>query len=238
MARNKTLTSILDSYRSEARLSLNPAHNRAVRDTQVALLQRVQEWLWEEFNWPHLRVTRDVPLEAGQRYYDMPEDLDIDRIEKIEVRHDGRWCRLDVGIEANHYQHYDSDLDARAFPPRRWKITEEEQVEIHPVSDTDGDEETLEGMLRFTGIRRLSNFVDDADTADLDNRLITLYAAAETLAASGAKDAQLKLSQANKLNAKLRGALTPRRKFKMFGVGSEPKSLLRGPPSVYYRTED
>ena len=41
------------------------------------------------------------------------------------------------------------------------------------------------------------------------------------LAAGGAKDAQLKLDQANALYTKLRGSLTPRKQFRMFGIGGD-----------------
>ena len=64
--------------------------------------------------------------------------------------------------------------------------------------------------------------LDEADRADLDDRIIVLYAAAETLAATGAKDAQLKMSQANSLLASKRSGLTPRKGFQMFGVGHTP----------------
>ena len=54
--RGKTLESILNSVRAEARLSLLPANNNQVRDSHVILIQREQERLWEDYNWPHLRV--------------------------------------------------------------------------------------------------------------------------------------------------------------------------------------
>lgn len=222
MARGTTLIKLLDDYRAEARLSLNPAHNAQVRDTQVKLLQRVQDRLWEEYAWPHLRVTRDTPLMAGQRYYDTPDDIHIERIEKLEVFSDGTWRPLHANIESYHLDTYNSDLDERAYPPMRWQISEDEQVEIWPISDQDGDTPTLEGVLRFTGIRNLNPLVADTDRADLDDRIIVLYAAAETLAAAGEKDAQMKVSQANTILAAKRGGMTPRRGFKMFGVGSTP----------------
>jgi hypothetical protein len=233
--RGKTLIKLLDEYRSEARVSMNPAHNAQQRDPQIALLQRIQEWLWNDFTWPHLRVERFDMLQAGQRYYDTPDDMDIDRIEKIEVRDGTRLRCLLPGIDEKHLNAYDPVMDVRVDPARRWRISEDEQVEIWPLPATDADPTTLEGQIKFTGIRTLRPLVADADKADLDNRLIVLYAAAETLAASGAKDANLKLSQANKLYAKLRGNLMPRRKFKMFGNVDDNKHVLRGPPSIYYR---
>lgn len=222
MARGTTLIKLLDDYRSEARLSLNPAHNAQVHDAQVKLLQRVQERLWEEYGWPHLRVVRDIPLQAGQRYYDTPDDIHIERIEKLEVFSDGTWRLLTANIESYHLDTYNSDLDERAYPPMRWQISEGEQIEIWPISDQDGSATTLEGVLRLTGIRNLAPLVADADRADLDDRIIVLYAAAETLAAAGEKDAQMKLEQANTILAAKRGGLTPRKKFQMFGVGRTP----------------
>ncbi|MGF7008107.1 hypothetical protein [Aminobacter sp. BE322] len=235
MARGTTLVKLLDDLRAETRVSLNPAHNAQARDTQIKLLQRVQEWLWDDFDWPILRVERIVPLLAGQRYYDTPADLDIDRITKMEVRHDQVYCALKAGIDAEHYAAYDSDLGERQWPPQRWKITENEQVEIWPIPDTNADPLTLEGNLKITGIRKLKPLVADGDRADLDDRLIVLYAAAEYLAAKGADDAKLKLDQANKRYGKLRGQQTPRKKFSLFGIG-QPSRIERVPIAVYNKT--
>lgn len=244
MARNRTLTQLLDGLRAETRRSLNSAHNVQVRDTQIKLLQRTQEFLWEDFTWPHLRVTRDITLQAGQRYYDLPDDLDIERVEKVQVKDGDRWCDISPNINTEHYNTYDSDLDIRSWPVQRYQIAEDNlgasaQLEVWPIPDGDGDEETLDGTLRLTGIRNLRPLVADADQADLDDRLIVLYAAAEDLAAAGSKDAALKLNLAKKLDAKLRGNLTKPRRFRMFGADcDEHRSPLRGPPTVYYRTDD
>lgn len=219
MARGKTLTKLLDEFRAEVRLSLNPAHNVQVRDSQVNLLQRTQEVLWEDFDWPHLRVEKQYPAAIGQRTYDWGADFDIDRIENVFFKTGGEWIKLHPGIDQRHYALHDSDLDQRAYPVTRWKIAEDEQVEVWPISDQAGDADTLEGYFKVIGIRRLATFIADSDRADLDDRLITLFAAAETLGASGAKDAGAKLAAANRRFGKLRGHLTPRRKFSMFGIG-------------------
>ena len=235
MARGSTLVRLLDLYRAEIRASQNPAHNNQVRDTQVKLLQRIQEWLWEDFDWPLLRVERFLELQDGQRYYDTPADLDVDRIAKIEVYHDSAWCALKPGIDAEHFTAYDSEKDERQWPPQRWRFAENEAFEIWPIPDTNYDSVTKEGWLKITGTRKLSDLVKDEDRADLDDRLIVLYAAAETLASTGAKDANLKLDQANKRYAKLRGSQTPRRKFKMFGAGRDERPQ-RIPIAVYNKT--
>lgn len=235
MARGKTLVSLLDDLRAECRLSLNPAHNAQVRDSQIKQLRRAQEWLWEDFDWPHLLVERQVPLQAGQREYSVPEGLTIDRITKIEVRYNERWLPLTPSIDACHYAQYDSDRDERAWPAQRWRIVEDEQIEIWPIPDDNANEDTLEGMLKISGIRNLNPLIADDDTCDLDHRLIVGFAAAEILASAKAPDAQLKLTNTNKLYGKLRGKQVKERSFKMFGAADERKTRLRGPPPVYYR---
>jgi len=222
MARHVTLVRILDQLRAEARLSLNPAHNRQVRDTHVNMLQRIQERLWDDFAWPHLRVQRMVKCQAGQRYYDTPDDILIDNIETFEIYDSGGWRKLEPGIYPEHYSAHNSDLDERAYPPCRWQIHEDEDVEVWPISDTNSDPVTMEGQLKFTGIRNLKPFVQDQDRADLDDRLLVMFGAAELLAASGAKDAQIKLDQANAIYRRQRSGLTPRKRFRMFGIGTAP----------------
>lgn len=222
MSRGKTLVALLTQYRSEIRASVNPAHNNQVRDTQVELLQRTQEILWEDYNWPHLRIEREYAGAAGQRLYDFGTDFDIDRIEQIYFKDGGEWHPLTAGIGPQQYAVHDSDLDQRSFPVRRWRIYEGEQVEIWPTSDQDGEADTLNGYFKVKGIRKLSPLVEDDDTADLDDRMIVLFAAAETLGASGAKDAARKLELANRRYKKLTGNLTPRRKFSMFGIHDTP----------------
>lgn len=225
-----TLIKLLDDYRAEARLSLNVAHNTQQRDTQVKLLQRVQEGLWDEYTWPHLRVRIDVPLQKSQRYYGLPDNMKIDRIEKLEVFTNGLWRPLFANIEPEHLNTYNSDLGREAWPPIRWQLHGYEEIEIWPIPSASQNADTLDGTLRFTGIRNLNPLVADTDRADLDDRVIVLYAAAETLAATGAKDAQAKLDRANAILRAKRNGLTPRKKFNMFGIGDvrEPRKLRIG----------
>lgn len=235
MSRNQTLLKLLQDYRSEARLSGNPAHNTNVRETQVRTLQRIQEWLWEEHDWPHLFVERFLPVQAGQRFYTPPEDLTIDRIHKIEVRYGEQWCELDPLIPSEAYWHWDSELDERSWPVSRWRIYEDEQLEIWPIPDDNADPVSLEGTLKITGIRSLRPLVRDDDRADLDDRMLVLYAAAEHLAGTGAADAQFKADAAQKRVRALTGNLS---KLKTFRIGGEPmrhEAQLRGPPRVHYR---
>lgn len=235
MARGVTLVKLLDNLRAELHVSLNPAHNAQVRDKQVQALQSTQEWLWEDFTWPHLRAERNYQLQAGQYLYDIGADFDIDRIEKIEVKDGGRWRPVTAGITAEHYGVHDSELDQRSWPVRRWRIFENEQIEFWPRPDTNGTAADLEGYVKVTGIKKLSPLVADDDRCDLDHQLIYLYAASK-LDPDG-KYGKMALNIANRRMARLKGNLTPRRQFNMFGIGrcEPPRRMYVGayrPPST------
>lgn len=223
MARNVTLTKLLDDLRVEARLSLNPAHNTDARAGQVKRLQREQTRLWEEHDWPHMRVTAQVPVQAGQRYYAVPETIGEDRLESLAIFTDGVWREVVPGIDDEHYTAWNSDLDERSWPPRRWKLYEDGNIELWPIADSNADPTTRDGYLKFTGIRKLNPLVAAEDRCDLDSEMLVLFVASEMLAASGAKDAQLKLDKAQTRLARLTSNLKPRRRFRMFGIGERPE---------------
>lgn len=235
MARRQTLVDLLDDLRAECRMSTNPAHNHQNREAQIKMLQRKQEWFWNDFAWPHLRVDRFVDLQNGQRYYDLPEDLDITRITKIEARWSGRYQALRWGIDADAYATFDSDLDVRAWPVQRVQISEDEMLEVWPVPDQNFEPATLDGRLKITGIRTLKPLVKDQDRADIDGQLLVMHCAAEFLASTGAKDAQFKLDQAKALYLKLRSQLMPRRIHNMFGIKDDRRK--RGYPVAVTRSD-
>ena len=228
MARGQTLESILNLMRAEARLSLSSSSNIQVAESHKLLLAREQKRLWEDYAWPHLRVHKLIALQAGQYLYDLPADdydasagtytLNIDRVEEIHVRDGGEWVKLHPDINELNYNEHETELDERAWPVRNWQTTSNDQIEVWPIPDTNGDASTLEGYLRITGIRDLRAFVADADRADLDDNLIALYVAAGQLASTGAKDAQLKLEAANKLYTKLKGKQTKTQSFNLYGT--------------------
>jgi hypothetical protein len=235
MARGKTLLKLLQDLRAEIRASGNAAHNASAREGQVVLLNRVQEDLYDRHDWPLLRVERTIDVQAGQRYYDTPDDINLDRLECIEVRYGQQWCKLGYGIDSSHYSTWDSDLDERSWPVERWQIYEGEQIELWPVPAENADTVSLDGRLKLTGIKKLQPMVADDDIAVLDDRLIVLYAAAETLAASGGKDAGPKLNMAQQRERMLTSNTSKIKTFSLSGRGNDDGWKPKGPPRVAYR---
>lgn len=247
--RASTLGRLLIDLRAETRRSTNPAHNAATRDNDVALLQRIQETLWEDYDWPHLRVERLVRAQAGARFIAPPDGVRIDRIQSIKFFYGGEWVPLHAGIEDRHYNDFNSYAGDRSWPVERWQIYEGENLEVWPVPSENGTDPAVvgqnvvggatigdfEGWYKITGIRNLRPLVADSDTADLDDRLLVLQAASELLAASGADDAGVKEAKANRRLLKLRGNLSPVKRFKLYGTSQPQGRDLRGPPRVHYR---
>lgn len=219
--RGATLTHLLALYRQEARLAQDPGLNRGDEPAQIQHIQRVQDDLWSEYDWPHLRVNRDFPAQLGQRYYDMPADVDIDRIIELKFRDGANWYPIRPGINYAEYSVTDSDLGVTAWPIRKWTISEDEMIEVWPVPNRNGSivlNTTYDGVIRVVGIKKLSPLVAPSDTADIDDKLIAMFCGAERLAASGAKDAQFKLDKANARLARLRGNLATERTINMFST--------------------
>lgn len=235
MARGKTLLKLLQDLRAEIRASGNAAHNASSREGHVQILQRMQEDIYDRHDWPLLRIERNLDLQAGQRYYDTPTDINMDRLESIEVRYGQQWCALSYGIGAEHYSAWDSDLDERSWPVECWQIYEDEQIEVWPIPADNVDTVSLDGRLKLTGIKALPPLVADTDVAVLDDRLIVLYAAAELLAASGAKDAPIKLEAARQRERMLTSNTSKVKKFSLSGQNNEPGWKPKGPPRVAYR---
>ena len=248
MARNRTLLSLLQDYRIEVGASANPAHNSNVREAQVQALQKVQDRLWRQHDWPFLRVRRFIDLQAGQRYYDSrgakhedgtaASDLGIERLQTIEVRWGDEWVPLEPSIGRPQYAMWDSDTGERSWPVERWQIFEDEQFEVWPIPASNATPATLDGRLRLTGIRDLRPLVADDDRADLDDDLIVKWGALKSLSRSGSKDAQVVLDEAKQIEASLTAGFTKTKVFSLAGRDTSTGRHPRGPARVHYRTNE
>lgn len=246
MARGVTLEQLLYNLRVEIGQSTNPAISRSTRSRFISLMNRVQRRLYYDFDWPFRDIQRDIQLQEGQRYYDFPVDIDMDRETRLECKDGGYWKKLGFGIKNIHLNQYDSDADVRNDPVWRWDYyldegnTQSPQIEAWPIPATDGNPADLEGYIRVHGQRKLVDMVNDADTCTLDGDLIVLYAAAELLAKMRTGDAQAKLETANSLYTKLKGRATPSEPFTIGGdtFDEDPYYRRRELRGAIYKQED
>lgn len=232
MARGTSLGQLIDDLRAEVGHSLQPSLGKSTRDVLIHTITRVQRRLWDDYSWPFLRVQRDISINAGQRYYNLPSDVVFERIERVETKHGNVWTKLKYGIGAPEYNQHDSDLGVRTTPIRKYDNYQNDQIEFWPIPAVNSVAATGANDVRIYGIRNLTPLVNDSDLADLDDQLITLYAAAEILARQKQGDAQNKLAQAQAHYNRLKARMAKTETF-VIG-GGEPEGMYRpkGPPLI------
>jgi hypothetical protein len=226
MSRNVTLGVLIDDVRAEAGHSLQSNLGTAMREVLIKVLQRQQKRLWEDFDWPFMRIHRDVLTQNGQRFYNIPSDLTYESIERVEFKYGDRWIQLEYGIEQPDFDRFDSDRDIRSWPIYKWMEAEGGQIELWPIPSQNADASTKSGVVRITGKKNLRPLVAESDHADLDDTLLVLYSAAEVLAREKADDAKLKLQMAEKHYAKLRGRTSKSTTFSLSGAAPEHRDRM------------
>lgn len=219
MARGTQLQKLVAQLRAETGRSQSVSVGVAELDNLKNLLARTQEVLYDDYAWPFLRVERSITLNAGQRYYDFPDDLDFDRIEDVKYKYNNVYTELERGIGFDDHSIFDSNADERSSPALKWDVRNTgsgEQLEIWPIPN-----ET--NSLHFFGTKQLARLVEDDDRADLDDRLIVLFAAAEMLARQKSNDARAKLEQANARLLVLRRNTQSASKTIQIGLGNSAR---------------
>jgi hypothetical protein len=227
MARGTSLGKLVDMLRIEARYDPSPALSLNMQPLFVQKLSAHQERLYDEFDWPFLKVQRDKTLAAGQRYYDIPLDLNLERIQRVDVRYGDKWLPVNRGITLDHYNALDPEMDVREDPVRRWDVQDTgdgAQIEVWPIPVTDGL------ALRFTGIRKLKPLISNSDVADLDDMMVVQFAAGELLASAKNDAAQLVLGQAKKRKETLTGRVSKTR-TNTFTLGGDAPTAHMGRPA-------
>ncbi len=164
--------------------------------------------LYHDHDWPHLRKVFDrITLQAGERYYNLPDGLNVERVENVCAW----WMLVSTplirGISAQHYNAYDSVNDDRVEPALRWDVRwtgSSDQIEIWPLPNTNEQE------LEFTGIQAAPRLVADIDVCLLDDTLVVLFASAALVKDKDESEKILKLAQGHlqTLKARTRGGNT------------------------------
>lgn len=203
MARNTPLSTVIDMVLDESRLSSNASRGPDNRAYVRQLIKRHQIALYDEYHWPFMELKHadgDVSLVAGTRYYDFPNKLDLEGVVDLWHPFGSVWIPVIRGITLADYSAFNSDDDQRADPPLKWDNYDETQFEIWPIPKS-------AGSVRFTGRKKLNDLIDEDDTLDLDDVMVSLFAAADVLAAKKQADAQTKLDAANRRVTQVRANL-------------------------------
>lgn len=193
------------------------------------ILRRTQETLYDEYDWPHLRVLEKVQLANGQRYYDLPANVNVERIASMAAWWNGIPHPLERGILWPEYGSYDSRDDDRSDPPLRWDVRftgTTEQLEVWPIPASD------QAFLEIKGTRNLPPLVNEDDRLVLDDTLVVLFAAAEILMSEGAPEAEMKLRMAQDRMNRLRAQHAAGRKPVQMGQKNADRDISYGRATV------
>jgi hypothetical protein len=218
MARNTQLLDLIAQLRAETGRTQNVAVGVNEIENLKDVLRRVQATLYDEYHWDHMNVEETVAIVAGQRYYDLPSNLNFDRISEVVLRYNTVYVPLEKGVEFNDYSIFDSNASTpeRSYPLIKWDIRNTgagEQLEFWPISNTTS-------TVYFRGTKPIGDLIQEADTADLDDHMIVLFAAAEILSRQKSNDAKVKLSQAERRLSQLRKNATGPSEPVQIGLGN------------------
>ena len=171
-----------------------------------------------KYDWPFLRQVFDkFTLNAGQRFYDFPADLNVERVEKVTLWFNGFAYNVLRNIEIEDYNIWDPTADNRSDPVVKWDVryvpsVTKEQIEVWPLPAT-------AQQMQFVGFPTLARMTADSDLCRLDDDLIVLFSAAELLASQGDKDASAKLQAAQDHLAYLKKRLKATESSCQIGLG-------------------
>jgi hypothetical protein len=195
MATGVTLTKLVKDLRAECGHSLAVAQGQANEETLRYLLARQQEELYYGYEWPFLKTERTLMTQAGQRYYDYPEDIPFDRVTQVWCHTQGvtDWRLLPKGINPGLFLSYDSEAGISSWPVQRWDHNADTvQMEFWPIPSQNN------GEVRISGMKPLAPLLESDDICTLDSTLIVLFTSVEVLGRTSPQEGEVKNQKAQR----------------------------------------
>lgn len=213
--RNETLEQLVEKVRAECRLSTNTSRGIDNSAYIKQVINRCYEELYDNHDWQHLRIDRSVEMQAGQRYYDYPDDLNLEYVEKIWVQHGQARFNLAQGIDPTLYNSSDSPGDERASHPIRFDYHQEDdgsdQFEVWPVP-AENDSDATPVLVIFRGKKNFNELVNNTDRCLIDTQLVVLSAAADILSDNKSPGAQRRADKVSARLSRLKSRYAPKRR--------------------------
>lgn len=188
MPRNSTLGTVRSKVKAQTGRSVSIGTQQDAEINQV--ISDVQQWLASQYDWPFLKSRWTVVVSA--RYTTFPGTNDVGLVTAINFEREisvytkwnNIWQPVDGGIdEIPEFNYLDSDRGQILSPIQRWQFDDETLFEVWPIP-------AAAMPLRFVGQRTLTELRtsvgpppvwNDSATLDLDDLMVTYYAAAELL---------------------------------------------------------
>ena len=223
----ETLANLVEDVRAEAGHALTPSQGLNSEKTLKKLIARTEKELWTAFTWPTLMIRAQVVVQKDQFRVAYAAQLPYDQIREAY------WC----ATGSDHFVKMDYGFAEDCIKADGSNSTVSPTVQLW---EDDGVDDTLfriwptpsvNGYVRFRGMRPLNALINDDDYCTLDPTLITLRVAAELLTRAKAEDAQTKMQSFQRHLQKLL-AIKVSDKHKVSTFGS-----MRGYHSHYNRSQ-
>lgn len=215
----RQLRELLTDLRAELGHSTNVAFGINDRDTLLYYINRTQQDLYRDFDWPQLIVDRDVKLADGQRYYPYPTDLAFDDVTHIWVLINTVYNELGYGIGPYEMVLWNSDNGFKSWPTQKWMHhADDNTFELWPVPDSTAVD--ANAIVRLRGTKTVPWMINDSDLCVLPEHLITVYAAVEILMRDNAKDAEAKQMRAQELMRRHRVRQGTHKRVRPIAIGA------------------
>lgn len=203
--RYKKLSELVDQLRAEARLSTSSSKGLEADEYLMQVLRRTYETLWDDYEWEHARITRDdgiIALVDGTHLYDLPTGTYYEGIDQVWGQDSGgQWRPLTYGIGLEQMNVHDTDAGEKADPVERWAPFDagtKTQIEVWPLPGSAATN------ISVTGKKAPTDLKDGDAIVNLDDIVVVLFAAAEVMAETKPKEAQMKADAARARLLKMR----------------------------------
>lgn len=205
MALGVKLIDLVRDLRAEVGHSLAPAQGLNTEESLMYLLNRVQQQLWVEYDWPMRRANVYIELFEGQAKYDYPWQMNFNGIESVSYTplrdssetQSAKWRPLEYDVRDGEYLLVVDDIEARKGPPQRWAHNSAgDKFQVWPAPDQ-------HGWVRLHGQRISKDMRLAEDKCELDSVLIVMRAAAEIASRQKMADANIKVENVGRFALKL-----------------------------------
>jgi hypothetical protein len=195
MAFGRTFGQVVEDVALQLGRNTAATANQGYRAKVGALVRRAYEELLDEHEWPFLHGTFSKTTQAGQRFYDFPENTQFGKLYAPHVFYSGKPEPLIAGITIHDYGVYHPDTE-RADPPLKWDVRVNNsgvaQIELWPTPRTNGQ------VIWFEGQRAPAAPTTDNVVLALDDQLVALWTLMEEAEAEGRKNFKILQAKANR----------------------------------------
>lgn len=223
-----TLGEVIEMVRDEARLSTNTSRGTDNLANIKRLIKRHYQMLLDDYDWQHLEIKRadsQKILLPNSSVYDFPEKLNTERIAQAWVYYGSQWVPMEYGISFEEMNCQNTDDGDGSTWPEHWDFSGDKQFEVWPMPSS-GDV-----RVGFDGQRKAAPIVNNDSIIELDDIMISLFVAAEILAANSQKDAAIKLKAADNRLLQMRRGKADKRRIAI-GRGQVPQSGAHRPRTI------